>query len=118
VDGSAIARAWLNRLYPPREPEVVVTLDADDEGDRDVIRLARSRIVEAAREREAKGTKDVMTNALVKAMGERECDVLYLPGEWRASYRTQGKKGRVFAMRSLAPVGAVATGNADDGEVL
>ena len=118
VDGSAIARAWLNRLYPPREPEVVVTLDPDDEGDRATIRLARARIVEAGREREARAAKDLMTNALIKAMGERECDVLYLPGEWRASYRTQGRKGRVFALKVIAPVGAVATGNIDDGEVL
>lgn len=118
VDGSAIARAWLNRLYPPREPEVVVTLDPEDDGDRGIIRLAHGRLVDAATERAAKSSKDLATNALIKAMGERECDVLYLPGEWRASYRTQGKKGRVFALRSLAPVGAVATGNADDGEVL
>lgn len=118
LDGSAIARAWLNRLYPPREPEVVVTLDAEDEGDRDVIRLARARVVETALEKQAKAAKDLMTNALIRTMGERECDVLYLPGELRASYRTQGKKGRVFQMKSLAPVGAMATGNVDDGEVL
>lgn len=118
VDGSAIARAWLNRLYPPREPEVVVTLDADDDADRPAIYLARSRIASAAHEREAKVTKDTMTNAIIRTMGERECDVLYLPGEFRASYRTQGKKGRVFAMKSLAPVGAMSTGNIDDGEVL
>jgi hypothetical protein len=63
-------------------------------------------------------TKDTMTNAIIRTMGERECDVLCLPGEFRASYRTQGKKGRVFQMKVTAPVGALATGNADDGEVL
>ena len=118
IDGSAIARAWLNRLYPPREPEVVVTLDAEDEGDRDTIRLARARVVEAALEKQAKANKEYVTNALIRAMGERACDVLYLPGEFRVSYRNQGKKGRIFAMKSLAPVGAMATGNVDDGEVL
>lgn len=118
LDGSAIARAWLNRLYPPREPEVVVTLDEHDYEDMGVIAMAKERAHEAAKEKLAKAQKECVTNALIKAMGERECDVLYLPGEFRASYRTEGKKGRVFRLRSMAKLGAMGTGNVDDGEVI
>lgn len=118
LDGSAIARAWLNRLYPPREPEVVVTLDAEDHADTGLIATVRNRMTAGAREKEAKADKDWDTNAIIRAMGVRACDVLHLPGEFRASYRTQGKKGRVFQLRSLAKLGALGTGNVDDGEVL
>jgi putative phage-type endonuclease len=114
LDGSRIARAWLDRLYPPREPEVVYTLE---EADYPVLRLGMARLDAAAREKAAKAEKDALGNELVRAMGERECDVL-ICDDWRASYRVQGKKGRVLSIRSRRPLGALTTGNPDDGEVM
>ena len=114
LDGSREARAWLDRLYPPREPEVVYTLE---EADYPVLRLGMARLDASAREKAAKAEVGALSNELIKAMGERECDVL-LCDDWRASYRVQGKRGRVLTVRSRRPLGAMTTGNVDDGEVM
>lgn len=114
LDGSAVARAWLNRLYPPREPEVVHELTEEDYP---VLRLGMVRLDAGAREKAAKAEKDATTNQLIEAMGKLGADVLTCD-DWRASYRVQGKKGRVFRITSRRPLAPDATGSVDDGEVL
>lgn len=99
LDGSAMARAWLDRLYPQPDPPVVVSLDMTEEHER-IRAIGIGRLLWANHEREAKASKDTLSNALVKAFGELGCTTIESVGEWRATYQAKPGKPRRLLIRS------------------
>lgn len=111
LDGSDVAREYLDRKYPPREGDVVV--DVSD--DAALVELGAARLQAHVDESTAKERKATLSNKLVAAMGERAANVLTCDA-WRATYKADrnGRRSLLIKdrrdpkMRNLAALGGDA----------